>query len=364
MNLRVYRALTIANLKLYLRNPLAVSSVLLASLFVVLALRFVDYSKAVHIKVRVANQAHTALARDLIQSIRSVSYFDVKVTTATEATAGLNNGSADLAVIMRASTDRSHPRPQATQLRVVRNPGAAGDQGLLFLQLAVDRVQQQIERGLGRTQLPEVTVKASVHQTKGLGLLDAFLPGLLAMNIIQSGLLLAAGAFASYRSTGVLRRIQATGIDSASFVLAHATSTFLLGLAQAAVLLGAAVVLFSLKVNIPVLMAMTALGFLVFLALGFAISGWITDAQRAPAIAASIGMPMMFLAFIPADSLPQPVSVLVNLLPISFMIDGVRHIGQGAGLASLSTDLASLGLWALLLLLAAARVFRWEGAQV
>lgn len=60
---------------------------------------------------------------------------------------------------------------------------------------------------------------------------DAFLPGLLAMNIIQSGLLVAAGAFATYRSTGVLRRIQATGIDAGSFVLAHATSTFLLGLA-------------------------------------------------------------------------------------------------------------------------------------
>ena len=102
---------------------------------------------------------------------------------------------------------------------------------------------------------------------------------------------------------------------------------------------------------------------LVFLALGLAISGWITDAQRAPAVAASIGVPMMFVAFFPSETLPGPASFLVNLLPISFVLDGMRHIGQGGGIGSLSTDLAPLGLWALILLLAATRTFRWEGAR-
>jgi ABC-2 type transport system permease protein len=357
-----YRALTIANFKLYLRNPLAVSSVLLISVFLILALRFVDYSKAAHVKVSVVNQAHTAVVRDLLQAIQGVSYFDVTRTTRAGAIHNLSDGTADLAVIIPASPNPAsgpvHAADHATQVLVVRNPGAAADQGLLFLQLAVDRAQQQI-----RHAPPAVTISSSVRQTKGLGILDAFLPGLLAMNIIQSGLLLAAGAFATYRATGVLRRIQATGTGSASFVLAHATASFVLGLAQAGILLAAAVILFSLKVDVAALLAMTALGYLVFLAMGFAISGWIADAQRAPAVAASIGMPMMFLAFFPPEALPQPVTFFVGLLPITFMIDGIRHIGQGGGLESLTVDLLSLGLWAVALLLAATRVFRWEAAR-
>ena len=365
MNLRPYRALTLANFRQHLRNPLAVSSVLLASLLIVVALRFVDYSKAAHIKVRVVNQAHTALARDLLRSIRGVAYFDVTESTEPQASIAVTNGSADLAVVIPASTVSDRALSHSARLEVIRGQGAAADQGLLFLQLALDRTQQGLQRtfGLDRSGLPSVTIHTRAAQTKGLGILDAFLPGLLAMNIIQSGLLLAAGTIATYRSTGVLRRIQATGIDAGSFVLAHATSTFLLGVAQAGVLLGVAIALFSVKINILALVAMIALGYLVFLALGFAISGWITDAQRAPAIAASIGVPMMFVAFFPSDTLPGPVAVLVNLLPVSFVLDGIRHIGQGGGLETVSADLLSLSLWALLLLLAATRTFRWEEAR-
>jgi ABC-type multidrug transport system permease subunit len=123
------------------------------------------------------------------------------------------------------------------------------------------------------------------------------------------------------------------------------------------------IALVSLKVNVAAFLAMIALGYLVFLAMGFAVSSWITDAQRAPTVATSIGMPMMFIAFFPSEALPQPVTLLVNVLPIGFMIDGVRHIGQGAGMTSVVIDLIGLSLWALALLLAAARIFRWEEAR-
>jgi hypothetical protein len=89
-----------------------------------------------------------------------------------------------------------------------------------------------------------------------------------------------AGVLAGHRSSGVLRRLQATGTAPATFVLAHATSTFLLGVVQTAVLLPAASLLFTVQLNQPLLLAITALGYLVFLALGFAISGWVRDPQR------------------------------------------------------------------------------------
>jgi hypothetical protein len=64
------------------------------------------------------------------------------------------------------------------------------------------------------------------------GLLVLFLPSLLVFNVINAGLIFAAGIFAGYRSSGTLRRIQATGISPADMVLAHATSNVLLATVQ------------------------------------------------------------------------------------------------------------------------------------
>ena len=47
---------------------------------------------------------------------------------------------------------------------------------------------------------------------------------MVAFNILGSALMLAAGTFASYKSTGVLRRLKATGMRPSIFVLAHSTS--------------------------------------------------------------------------------------------------------------------------------------------
>lgn len=359
MTFQSYRALTVTQLKLYLRNPLAVSGVLLTSLILILVLRFVDYSKSSHIKLAVANHSRSATAQHLVRELRRVPYFDVTLTTQTAAMGRLSNGKADLAVIVPANLDQAgKPGAHPLQLRVWRDAEAAGEQGLLFLQLAVDRFAQELSHAS-----PSVVVSAELRHEHRMGVLDGFLPGLLAMNVIQAGLLLVAGTFATYRSTGVLRRIQATGIDSASFVLAHATASLLLGLLQAGVLLGVAVALFSLKVDIVALMAITGLGYLVFLAMGFAISGWVTDPQRTPTVAAALGMPMMFVAFFPSDMLPAPLTVLIGALPVAFVIDGVRHLGQGAGVASIAMDLVGLGLWSLVLLSAATRIFRWEGKR-
>ena len=81
------------------------------------------------------------------------------------------------------------------------------------------------------------------------------------------------------------------------------------------------------------------LGYLVFMAVGLAISGWIRDPQRAGAVAQSIAFPMIFLALLTA-ALPPGISGVTKYLPVSYITDGMQQLGQGAKLGSIVWDLA------------------------
>jgi ABC-2 type transport system permease protein len=118
-----------------------------------------------------------------------------------------------------------------------------------------------------------------------------FLSGLLGFNVIQAGLIVAAGAFSGYRTSGALRRVQATGIAPGNLVMAHATANLLLGIVQVGLMIVGAGLLFRVHLDLGSMFVVTMLGYLVFLAASFAISGWVRDPQRAPAVASSIGQP-------------------------------------------------------------------------
>jgi len=181
----------------------------------------------------------------------------------------------------------------------------------------------------------------------------------VAFNILGSALMLAAGTFASYKSTGVLRRLKATGMRPSIFVLAHSTSSFVLGMLQTAAILISAELLFGVHLDVLSLFLLLALGYLVFLAMGLAISGWIRDPQRATAVAQSVAFPMIFVALLSA-ALPASITSVTKFLPVSYITDGMQHLGEGAQLGAVQLDLVWLAGWAIVLLIAAGRVFRWD----
>jgi ABC-type multidrug transport system permease subunit len=119
------------------------------------------------------------------------------------------------------------------------------------------------------------------------------------------------------------------------------------------------VLLFNDHLDILSLFLLLVLGYLVFLAMGLAISGWIRDPQRASAVAQSVAFPMIFIALL-AAALPPGIATVTKYLPVSYVTDGMQQLGQGAKLGAVEWDLAWLLGWAIVLLIAAGRVFRWD----
>jgi hypothetical protein len=124
-------------------------------------------------------------------------------------------------------------------------------------------------------------------------------------------------------------------------------------------IIGAAILLFSFHLGLQAVLVVMAPGCLVFLAMGFVISGWIRDAQRASGVAQSVAMPLIFVALLSA-SLPASFLGVTKYLPVSYITDAKRQLREGATINGVSADLGWLTGWALVLRLAAGRVFRWE----
>jgi hypothetical protein len=93
--------------------------------------------------------------------------------------------------------------------------------------------------------------------------------------------------------------------------------------------------------------------------MGLAISDWIKDPQRATAVAQSVAFPMIFIALLSA-ALPPGITTFTRYLPVSFITDGMQQLGQGATFGAVEVDLVWLLAWAIALLIAAGRVFRWD----
>jgi ABC-2 type transport system permease protein len=355
-SVRAFRALVVANLRTFLRNPLPSSGLMVVLILLLFGFRALQGLQAQKLNVAVADQAHTASSQRIVADLRRLPAINLIETDAATAASRVAGGTADLELVIPPGIGAldAAGRLLPGQLETSYKTGGAGDQAAALVAAAVDRADRESQSA------PQVITIREHLLNPGLGLLQIFLPGLLAFNVINSGLILAAGIFAGYRSGGTLRRIQATGIGPAELVLAHALSNLLLAAVQVLVMLLAAALIFGTLINFGALLAVTMLGYLVFLGIGLAVSGWVRDPQRAPVVASSIAFPLIFLGLFPSSIATGVPGQILALLPVSMATHALRAVVAGSGLGGLGGDLLGLAVWAALALLAAGRVFRWD----
>lgn len=353
--IRAYASLTTSNFKMYLRNPVASSSLFLALIVLLVLFKVVFDGPGPHTRLLVVD-ASNGTAAVLIDDLRSVPAFDVSEVSQATAQAQLSQGKADLEIVIPSGFGQrgASGRPVPVHLDVTYRAGTAGESSLPLLKATIDGYDESV-----LNEVPSVSISPAALRGRTAGPIDFLLPGIVAFNIIGSGLMVAAGTFSNYKSTGVLRRLKATGVSPSIFVLAHATSSFALGALQTAAILIAAGLLFDVHLDLSSLFLLVAVAYLVFLGMGLAISGWIKDPQRATAVAQSVAFPMIFIALLSA-SLPPGIATVTRYLPVSYVTDGMQQLGQGASLGGVEVDLVWLLAWAIALLIAAGRVFRWD----
>ncbi|QQS26887.1 ABC transporter permease [bacterium] len=364
---RIYalHALTVASMKMYFRNKTGVFFTLFIPVILIFVFGFLFQSNDFKTDIAITNYSQTELSQKFVQSLKEVKAFTVKEVSEGEAADLLGRGQIDLQVIVPDTFGQPDPATRSLKPATIQtyynegNPQVGQTTNLILSQIVAGFNAQA-------TQAPVVlSVESKGVKTNNLSQIDFFLPGVIAMSIMQLGIFAVAFAFVAYKTTGQLRRIQATPTRPMYFVVAQGTSRLIISVVQVLLLLALGMWIFDAHMigSLLSFLFVAALGSAVFLGIGFAIAGWARDENQATPVAQLIQFPMLFLSgvFFPREGLPQWLESITRLLPLTFLVDALRKIAtEGASLWALHSELLGLLVWGVIIYIIATLVFRWE----
>ncbi len=162
------------------------------------------------------------------------------------------------------------------------------------------------------------------------------------------------------RSLGTLPRLLVSPTSSLEVMAGKVLGTFLTGLAQIAILIGATTLFFNVKWGDPL-----GIGALIVAAV-FAATGWgmlLTAVAHTPGQVASFGSALMLTfgilggSFVNLSNLPVWLQWLSKITPNAWGLDGFGILAQGGSLADLGAPLAGLGVMGAVLFAVAVSLF-------
>lgn len=199
-----------------------------------------------------------------------------------------------------------------------------------------------------------LTHGAHLDARGGLAMIDFYVPGIVTYAIVLIGFNTTALNFAYRRTNGVFKRIRATPLPWASYVVGALASTFLVIALSVVVMLVVGIVLFGAHARrdtLPGLLSVLLLGSVCFTVLGVAGSRLVNKPEGGMGILMIITLPLTFISNIwfPIDGAPGWVQDLAGAFPLKPLADGVATAFDPASTAPgvAGHDLLVLGLWTL-----------------
>ncbi|MGZ4292248.1 MAG: ABC transporter permease [Gaiellaceae bacterium] len=204
---------------------------------------------------------------------------------------------------------------------------------------------------------------------------DSRISGIRGADFLEAGMIgyvVASTAFAGLaitmvirRESGVLKRIRATPLPPATYLLAVLVSTFITFLVETALIIAIGRLLFS--VGLPdrpfSLLAALAIGAGAFAALGLGLTGAVRSAEGSSAVVNFVYLPMAIISgtFFSPNKYPGFLKAIADVLPLTYFTKLTRDVMVRHH--HLWMDKGSIGvvlLWGVIGAAAAMRGFRWQ----
>jgi ABC-2 type transport system permease protein len=212
---------------------------------------------------------------------------------------------------------------------------------------------------LGRS----VSLRAD-HAAKTAQFLTQEVPLFVSIFISINAALSLIAVISIYREGGILKRLRATPLRPAVILGAHVlVKLFFTGISLLLmVLAGRRFYPVTLHAHVPGFALAVAVTTVTILCMGFVVASWVGTARFAQLIGSVVFYPMLVISgmFVPLSSMPQPLAVLGNVLPMSHAVALLRGAWVGASWLVLLPHLGALALTTAICLALTTRVFRWE----
>ncbi len=228
--------------------------------------------------------------------------------------------------------------------------------------LARALVDDALQTAAGRKDVVSTTAKIS--SAPGARYIDFLIPGLLGMNLMNSGMWGIGFALVEQRQRKLLKRHVASPMRRSDYLLALATSRLVLMLIELIVLLGFGVLIFHVRIagSWTSIVSITTLGALCFGAIGLLTASRAQKIETISGIINVVMMPMWILSgvFFSYERFPAVFHPFIKALPLTALNDALRAaILEGAPLTQQASRLAILAVWCVVSYVLALRIFRW-----
>ena len=179
--------------------------------------------------------------------------------------------------------------------------------------------------------LSSVPVNLAVQQipiaTHSTRYIDFFVPGVIGMTLLTSGVFGAVSTNGRYRELKIIKKLATTPLSKIEWILGMVGYQMFLAVISTAVILGFGRLVFGVTATIDIYtIGLIVAATLLFPGIGMVVANFVPDADGAEAAANAITFPMMFLAgtFWPTEALPTVMKVIASYLPLTYINNGLR----------------------------------------
>jgi len=285
-------------------------------------------------------------AEALLQSSPQRDHFKVEVRDEQAARKGFRLGKYDLVIEAEAPGT----------IRYLYDPARPESV------LARAEADQALQAAAGRKDV--IATSEAISSEPGSRYIDFLIPGLLGMNLMNSGMWGIGFALVDMRQRKLLKRFVGTPMRRGDFLLALLSSRLVLMIIEIGLLLTLGVIVFHMKVlgSIFAIVLLGSLGAICFGGIGLLTASRAQKIESVSGLMNLVMMPMWIFSgvFFSYERFPAAIQPFIKALPLTALNDALRaSILEGTPLLNQWPRLLLMGLWGAISFALALRWFRW-----
>ena len=225
------------------------------------------------------------------------------------------------------------------------------------------QVDNALQSASGRRDVVKTSAVSSSEP--GARYIDFLIPGLLGMNLMNSGMWGIGFALVEMRQRKLLKRFVATPMRRGDFLMALTSSRLVLMIIELGLLLGFGMLVFHMRVvgTFLAIFLVSALGAISFGGIGLLTASRAQKIESVSGLINLVMMPMWIFSgvFFSYERFPAVIQPFIKALPLTALNDSLRAIIlQGASLPSQALPIAVLAIWGGVSFGLALKWFRWS----
>jgi ABC-2 type transport system permease protein len=174
---------------------------------------------------------------------------------------------------------------------------------------------------------PIISIQQENVVSTNLRFIDFFMPGIIGMSIMATGLFGAIETNTKYRTNKVLRKLATTPLSKLEWILGMISYQMVLSFISTGIIILIGIIIFNIKVTLNFYLILLVIsGALTFPGIGMVVARFVKDEEAANSAGNAIMFPMMFLSgtFFPIESMPSFIQPIANILPLTYLNNGLR----------------------------------------